>query len=296
VHPRSSFLRRSAPAIIILFFLASPAGCGRAAESAIPSPGSTGISAADFLPPVFTPTATLLPTADGGTEFDVARAMRELYGTEGTPETDSKGRPVIRIPGDPNGADLRDWIIRPVLAAGYSEAGEDKFVLLTETGPEGMGAHSEYARIGGALFRRTGSGWEPEIISRDIVPMGSFGHAPDGALIVIGPDKHAFLFEPQWAGQGSGITYADLLAPVNGSLVRIFYHELKQHSEVGGVVWDYSATMEFVPGPNPAYDDIRLTTTGSKPDGIETKIAPFETVERFTFDGREYVPADGDAA
>ncbi len=235
-------------------------------------------------------TATSTPSAPG--EFDLRWAMELLYGSEGTSETNSSGEPIVRIPGVPGSDDPRDRIILPLLAQRYREAGEEKFILLTETGPEGMGAHAEYASIGGALFHWTGSGWEIEIDQRHITDMGSFGHAPPGRLISIGPDRHGFLFEPEWAGQGSVSQYAFVIGIVGSEFRVVFSHEIRIHGEVEDAVWDYAATVEFIPGGNPEYYDIRVFTRGTKPSEGGT-VEPFETVEVYEFDGREYVPKPG---
>lgn len=242
-----------------------------------------------FLPPAFTASPTLAFTSDLTGAFDLPAAMELLYRAEGDLETDSQGEVVVRIHGIPDSDDPRDKIIKVVLAAPYREAGQEKFILLTETGPEGMGAHAEYALIGGALFHRIRDSWEIEIEQREITWMGSFGHAPDGELLTIGPDKHGFLFIPQWAGQGSMVETAQLIGIVGVEFKLIFVHEMRNHSEMENIVWDYSSTMEFLPGRNPEYYDIRMTTRGAKP--LRGTVAPFEEVELFEFNGREYVPA-----
>jgi hypothetical protein len=177
-----------------------------------------------------------------------------------------------------------------LLAAPYLETGEEKFILLTETGPEGMGTHAEFAMIGGALFHKVRGAWEGEIEQREITGMGSFGHAPDGELLAIGPDKHGFLFRPEWAGQGNVAQNAILIGIVDGLFRVLFSHEIRIHGEVEEDVWEYTAVMELIPGGNPAYYDIRMTTTGTNP--MQGNVEPFGTVEIFTFNGREYVLLD----
>ncbi len=215
--------------------------------------------------------------------------MERLYGAEGSLETNSQGSPVVRIPGVPGSDDPREKIIKPLLAAGYREGGEEKSILLTETGPEGMGAHAEYARIGGALFHKPGGAWEIEIEQREITLMGSFGHAPAGELQPIGPDKNGFLFKPQWAGQGSVVQNAILIGVVGPEFKVLFIHEIRIHGEAGGAVWDYSSIMEFIPGDHAEYFDIRMTSRGTRP--VDGKVALFEAVEVFEFNGHEYVSA-----
>lgn len=243
----------------------------------------------EFLPPAYNATPTLTSTTVPDVDFDLRKAMELLYGAEGDLEVDAQGEVVVRIHGVPDGSDPRDKIIRVLLAASYTEASEEKYILLTETGPEGMGAHAEFALIGGALFHRIRDSWEIEIEQREITWMGSFGHAPDGELLTIGPDKHGFLFIPQWAGQGSMVETAQLIGIVGAELKLIFVHEMRNHSEMENIIWDYSSTMEFLPGRNPEYYDIRMTTQGAKP--VKGTVTPFEEVEMFEFNGQEYVPA-----
>jgi hypothetical protein len=268
----------SAVFMVVLFSACRP----RSISPAYPTVGFLMPPASTFTPPV-------TKTLGAGGEFDLGKAMRLLYGAEGTLETGAQGEPVVRIAGVPGSNDPRDKIIKPLLAAGYREAGEEKFILLTETGPEGMGAHAEYAQIGGALFHKPGDAWEIEIEQREITWMGSFGHAPAGEVQAIGPDKNGFLFKPQWAGQGSVVQNAILIGVVGPEFKVLFIHEIRIHSEVGGAVWDYSSAMEFIPGDHAEYFDIRMTSRGTKP--VDGKVAPFELVEVFEFNGLEFVSA-----
>lgn len=213
--------------------------------------------------------------------------MEILYGGEGNLEINPQGEMVIRIPRAPDSAEEQDSIIRILLAEAYREAGEDKYVLLTETGPEGMGAHAAMAQIGGAIFHKVGDGWQIEIEQRDITVMGSFGHAPGGNLSKIGPDKHGFLFQPMWSGQGNEAQNAILIGVVRKAIKIIFTHEVFTHGETETAVWEYSAEMQFISGANPEYYDIRISTKGTQP--VQGEVQPFEKVEAFEFNGEEYI-------
>ncbi len=273
-HP----IRGILPALLALFILAS---CQK--QSTPPGTPTLGFR----LPPEFTPTLTATPMPGTSGEFNLGKALELLCGEEGKLETDSQGGPVIRVAGEPGGGEARDEIIRPLLAVPFNEENEEKYILLTETGPDGMGAHAEYALIGGALFHKILGAWEIEIQQRVITWMGSFGHAPDGELQAIGPDKHGFLFKPEWSGQGSSSQNAVLIGIVGLEFKVIFLHEIRVHGEAGDAVWDYSSEMEFLPGSNSEYFTIQVTTKGTRPE-VDI-VAPFEEVEVFEFDGQEYV-------
>jgi hypothetical protein len=239
--------------------------------------------------PISGPTLTAQAMINVGA-FDLHWAMELLYGGEGNLETSPQGEVMVRIPRAPGSEQDQDQIIRILLATNYREAGEDKYVVLTETGPEGMGAHAAVAQIGGAIFHWTAHAWQIEIQQRSITSMGSFGHAPGGDLVNIGSDKHGFLFQPMWVGQGSESQYATLIGIAGPTFRIIFQHEIFIHSEVEDTVWEYSAEMDFLPGGNPEYYDIRITTRGTKPAAGEVK--PFEMIEEFVFNGQEYVLKD----
>jgi len=269
---------------------------GLSACTAAPIPNTKALSSESTPAPMMaTPApngfATLTAQAgSSGGEFDIPWAMELLYGNEGTLETDSQGEVTVRIPRSPGSLDDQDQIIRIRLSTGFREAGEDKYVLLTETGPEGTGAHAAMAQIGGAVFHIVAGVWRIEIEQRSITMMGSFGHEPAGDLMQIGPDRHGFLFEPDWMGQGNEVQYAILIGDVGQTLKPIYNHEIFLHGENGDSVWEYSSEMDFVPGGNPDYYDIHLTTQGTQP--IQGTIEPFVKVEQFAFNGEEYILKD----
>lgn len=255
----------------------------------LPSSGNTLISTISTPAPSSGSTLTAQAGIDS-VAFDIPRAMELLYGDEGTLETSPQGEVIVRIPPSPGSEDDQDQIIRILLTAAYREADEEMHVLITETGPEGTGAHAAMAQIGGAVFHVVDNTWQLEIEQRSITMMGSFGHAPAGDLMQIGPDRHGFLFEPDWMGQGNEAQYAVLIGIVGQTMKPIFNHEIFFHGETENTVWEYTSEMDFVPGGNPDYYDIHLTTQGTQP--IQGTIVPFVNEEQFEFSGEEYIFKD----
>jgi hypothetical protein len=231
-----------------------------------------------------TPTHTKVPRVITG-EFTLEKALELLYGDEGIVQTDN-GEVTIRTKRVSRSGEVTA-IIRAVLAAPFRENDVDKYVVLVEMGAEGMSGHAQSAEIGGAIFYRVNNTWQIDLEQRYITSMGSFGHAPLGELVKIGPDRYGFIFHERYASTGIGGETVTIIAAI-GKDFKIVFSVQTALADVIDNKWGYSSKIDFVPGKNPANYDIKVTTTGTKI--AEGKVTPFEAIQLYEFTDAQYEP------
>jgi Bacterial Ig-like domain (group 2) len=230
------------------------------------------------------------------TDFDVANAMKSLYGNF-DPSTQSS------VSDLPAGAQQDSFFktaagieARAFFTAGVEESGVGKVFLGTYAGPLGEGyvCHGCPPLIGMAVFVKTNAGWVVESSTKTAVFSGAWGKPPDAHILRIGPDH--FGVELQVSGFS---TYASILVPWNGEIRQAFGEMI---GEGNGQVCGGEEGMQpcvrseeritFQKGANPEYDDMLLTLSGT----ALTEHPPYKIIEltgtqrRVLSDGK-YVPA-----
>ncbi len=241
---------------------------------------------------------TPTPTPFTDPSFTIKKGLETLYRSfTGTVVTDQN---VAYVPEEHPASGVLTWTVNVVLAAPYDEANRHKFAILTEwsqfeRGDLG-GCHLCGAALDGGVFVKSGQDWllETRSISELIDTIGSWGHAPDGELVQIGPAKHGFLFYSYLVGQGYvGATF-NLYAPVNGKIKRILsmpgFNEHYPELGLDWLIWGHDSIYQFRPGKNSVYYDLQINTTGLCLGAALTSTCGDRS---FTFNGSEYVQTSG---
>jgi hypothetical protein len=242
------------------------------------------------------PPAQALPALNP--RFTIQQALQTLYQPYLGAQVSDQGVAYVPTEGI-------SWTVNVVLAQPYEESGRHKLAVLTEwTGFERgdyEGCPTCGGGLGGGIFVQSGNTWRVETknISNTVDYIGSWGHAPDGRLAKIGPDKYGFLFFPANDQQGYFGTSLRLYAERAGQikLIASFDGFYERYGEFPGQAWPplgHESVYQFKPGQNTGYYDLYIDTTGACNGD-----APFQQAtcgfRVYTFNGSEYVQASGPA-
>lgn len=230
-------------------------------------------------------------------EFDKRKALALIY-----PNYDELEAGDIRWkPDGPEQDKLKEMLseevetvdIHVTLAEPFQQGGIDRYILITETVPSELDytCHACAPVIGGAIFSKVGNKWQLDVEHKYITKMGSYGRAPEGKLVKIGSDKHGVLFREFDMHGGVGeVEYAVLISEVERSLKEVISTStnfLSQRNcvevEVLETCYSYNSKLEFVPGSNPSYFDLRVATSGTKP-AKDNRIVHFKEVRIYSYD------------
>lgn|GEM_PF-2524246 len=172
--------------------------------------------------------------------------------------------------------------VRMNLMACYWEEGVEKCLVITDSAFSD--AHVSQADIGGAVLTRINGVWRVAVFQPHITSLGSFGHVPKGALIQIGPDKHAALMRGEWAGQGYEGEGCAIIAEIEGDLRVILSLPLSavQEGEYNKVEWGYGSRLDFYEGRSPIYS-LKVTQFG-----VNEKRQKFKKISVYVFSEREH--------
>jgi len=156
-----------------------------------------------------------------------------------------------------------------------------KMLILTRTGPPACCDQSQGPILGGAVFFWVKGTWQVECYQKLITPFGSFDGLETAEIKTIGPMKTAVVLEDKLLRNGILRTWELLLSDLEGCLKVIGKLETGADNTVkcseGGndePCWAYSSVYVFVPGENPKYEDILLTTSGTRI--LEGNLVSFE--------------------
>jgi len=240
------------------------------------------------------------PTQYSDGSFTIKKALQMLYATyPGATVTDQN---VVYIPTDisgTSGTGVFTSTINVILAAPYTEANLHKFVVLTEWSQferdDWAGCHGCGAGIGGGVFAQVNGNWmiESKNISNTLDDIGGWGHAPDGKLVQISPNKHGFLFFNSFGGQGYSATSLNMYAEVNGDLKPIIsipnFYEVIPDLGRSWLETGRESAYRFVPGNDATYYDLQVNTVGVGIDDKTREMVPISLHNEYKFNGSEYV-------
>ncbi len=246
-----------------------------------------------------TPTPWPEPVSDGS--FTIKEALQMLYKSyAGATVTDQHAVYIPEVYSDTSGTGVLTWTVNVILAAPFTEANIHKYVVLTEwSGFERDdlgGCHSCGVGIGGGVFAQANGKWiiESQNISNTLDVIGTWGHAPDGKLVQIGPHKHGFLFFDTFGGQGYFETWLKIYAEVNGVLKQVVsipkFYEVIPDLGRSWLETGQESVYQFVPGSNAEYYDLRVNTVGVGIDEKDREMIPISLQNEYMFNGSEYVP------
>jgi hypothetical protein len=138
----------------------------------------------------------------------------------------------------------------------------------------------------GATFTRQGNTWVVVWQGEDDgVDLAVTEQTPPGELVKTGPDHHGYLFRHTLTSQGFLASSLALFGEANGVFAQLvsipFYSESMAKPGAAWANWKYDSTYEFVPGENPDYFDLHVTTGGTAP--ADGQIVRFSTERVYTY-------------
>jgi hypothetical protein len=176
--------------------------------------------------------------------------------------------------------------VNVLLLTPFQQRDVHKYLMITEV--PGDDCHTCKANIDGAIFSKVNNAWQIDVEHKGITSLGSFGRAPQGEFVQIGPDKYGARFEQKYASAetvGADIVLITDLAD-RFEVVLNVQTAASHLNSAGKVQWSYTSELEFIPNDNKTYYDIQITTQGTRP--VEDTITEFEAVKLYTFTGAAY--------
>ena len=263
-------------------------------------PSTAATSAADH---PTTPKPADVPTKKSFTgEFDTGKALELIYGSYDSQKKYSKWRitkeDIQSLPSEDRSTGIQPGIVYTAanFSKSFTQADIQRFFVITETVPAHYDCHACAPIVGGATFSKQGEAWQLDTLTKEVSTMGSWGSAPEGKLIKIGPERYGVVFQPGYTGQGVTSESAVVIAETTGNVREVLTVE-EYSADNGGTCgeglatcYSFSSKLEFVAGSNPEFYDARVTTTGTKEDK-DGNVRRVNSVKKYTFANGKYVPA-----
>jgi serine/threonine protein kinase len=243
--------------------------------------------------------------ADGPTkksfngDFDAGKALELVYGSYDTQKKYSKWKitseDIQTLPSEDRSTGIQPGTVYTAakFAKPFTQAGVQRFFVITETVPVHYDCHACAPIIGGATFSKVGEAWQLDTVTKEVSTMGSWGSAPEGKLIKIGPERYGVVFQPGYTGQGITSESAVVIAETTDSVRQVLVID-EYSADNGGTCgeglatcYSFSSKLEFVPGSNAEFYDARLTTTGTKEDEAGN-VRRANAVKKYTFTNGKY--------
>jgi len=235
-------------------------------------------------------------------EFDTGKALELIYGSYDSQKKYSKWKvtkeDIQSLPSEDRSTGIQPGTgyTAANFAKPFTQAGVARFFVITETVPAHYDCHACAPIIGGATFSKQGDAWQLDTLTKEVSTMGSWGSAPEGKLIKIGPERYGVVFQPGYTGQGitseSAVVIAETTENVREVLVVDEYGADNSGTCGEGLApcYSFSSKLEFVAGSNPEFYDARVTTTGTKEDK-DGNVRRANAVKKYTFANGKYMLA-----
>ncbi len=282
-------------ALIIVVFLV--AAC-TAAETTIPP---------TEMPVATLPIATIPPTS---TPEPVPSAVELATDTPSPPPPTATVSPSptpspLPPPEPPSDADALELIYpdediaayKVILSAPFRQEGCEKHLVLTDNM---LVDHCPSCplHIDAALFVLRDGAWQLDNLHQVAAEFSTaLNNSPTAVVIPFGPEKDGVVFSGGYQGQGHLVSTATYVTDVDGqfrqvlSLTTFESNRLSDACFEQQLCYEHKATVDFIRGRNPIYDDIRVTDSGTKL--VDDQPVEFTEVVTYTFSGAAYIPADG---
>jgi len=204
-------------------------------------------------------------------DFDPRSSLELVYGKLETKGDTALWKPTAEVWQAVKNAPGWDSVEVSVLAApNFRQDGAERAFLLVQLVPhpdDDFKCHPCAPGIGAATFTNTAEGWRLDSQSPYVTDIGSYGAAPEPELVKVGPERYGVAFPWFYMGQGqahAGKTYLlETDGGVNEALV------LQTHYDNSGSCGpedegfhpceEWTSTLEFVPGKDPDYFDLKVT-------------------------------------
>ncbi len=102
----------------------------------------------------------------------------------------------------------------------------------------------------------------------------------------IGPDQYGVVFRSTYTSTGNSAESTFVIAYLNGKL-SFLNSILTAEAEVVRNSWSYTSTLEFIPGEQLDFYDLKIVSVGTK--YIEYEISQFEEVRIYTLQDGNYI-------
>lgn len=270
-------------------------------RNAVPEQPSTAASSAADHPT--TPKLADVPTKKYFTgDFETGKALELIYGSYDSQKKYSKWKltkeDIQSLPSEDRSTGIQPGTVYTAanLAKPFTQAGVPRFFIITETVPAHYDCHACAPIIGGATFSKQGDAWQLDTVTKEVSTMGSWGSAPEGKLIKIGPERYGVVFQPGYTGQGITSESAVVIAETTGNVREVLTVDEYSADNSGtcgeglATCYSFSSKLEFVAGSNPEFYDARVTTTGTKEDK-DGNVRRANAVKKYTFTNGKYVLA-----
>ena len=150
----------------------------------------------------------------------------------------------------------------------FDKSGVTRWLVLVAQSPPDYTCHACAPVTGGVIFTRVRDGFEADYDQPKIISLGAFGKPPQTHVQNLGHGRPAIAFEMNSMAQGYATTTLTLVTEVEGKLKKVLSLETAASNEAAALpenqTFKWRAALEFVPGPNPQYYDIRATSTGTR--------------------------------
>jgi hypothetical protein len=240
-------------------------------------------------------------------EFSEHKVVELLYGSNWTDfDRWSNGREVdervewdlkagmypIRFYGHQDYAEPERVFVKVIYSAPFSEDRASKYLVIYEIAISYDECQFCMVHIGGSVLSHANGNWQV-IAHRDSITVAGgwrYGYGV-GELVQIGPDKYGYIFERYCIGTGFSEDEVALITDVDGRLQLVFDNigiAGRNHpcGEDGGMpCWTYDSDLQFVPGNNPDYFDLHLSTSGT----VGAAMEEIDSTRTYTFSVQEYV-------
>lgn len=149
--------------------------------------------------------------------------------------------------------------------------------------------------LGAQLWLHRGNQWCLVAEDRAITRMGGAGWLAYEKVEVVrvGPKRSGVLFEDDMSHGGYAPIRSTIIIP-SGTGFLVAFDEITAEDNEGYLgKWDkrfykYTAKIEFVPGANPEYFDLKITTSGNKLNDADRRI-PWNREKTYTLSNGKYV-------
>jgi hypothetical protein len=179
-----------------------------------------------------------------------------------------------------------------ILSAPFRQEGYDKHLVLTDnTLLNHCPACPVY--VDAALFVQHNDVWQLEDLHQIAAEFyATLNNSPGTVVIPFGSEKDGIVFSSGYQGQGYLISTDTYVTDVNRRFRQVLSLTTFESSRLSDacfeqqLCYEYRAAVDFIRGHNPIYDDIRVTTSGTKL--VDDQLVEFTEVATYTFSGETY--------
>jgi hypothetical protein len=184
----------------------------------------------------------------------------------------------------------------------FDKSGVTRWLVLVAQSPADFTCHACAPVTGGVIFTRKDkkkddkdSVFDADHDQANITNLGAFGKPPQAHVQQLGDNRPAIAFEMNSMAQGYQATTLILITEVEGKLTKVLSLQTFASNEAAALPDDqtfkWQAALEFVPGSNPEYSDIRVKSTGTREiaDGPDAgKVRPHSSTALYRFSDGTY--------